>query len=123
MTASPGRSLIYALIAFAGGLLAWLVVDALLERRQVPEGPRMELEQRTASNLETMRDRLTDELAARMNNEAQQRMDTPRGQALFRMCVEWTEFNEKHPDEDTARARDDACRKLKHYIDEGDVPE
>ena len=123
MTGSPGRSLIYALLAFAGGLLAWLLVESVLERRQVPEDQRIELEHRTASNIETMQDRLMQELAIRTNNEAQQRMDTPRGQALFRMCTEWTEFHERHPDADTARARDDACRKLKTYIDEGDVPE
>ncbi len=115
--------LIFALIAVAGGVFAWWIIDAVLERRQVPEGQLVGLEQRTVSNMEAMQDRLTGDLAIRTDNEVQQRMDSPRGQALFRMCVEWTEFHEKHPDANTARARDDACRKLKNYVDKGDVPE
>lgn len=116
MQRSQGRTFLYTLGALAGALLLWLLVEALLERRSIPDAERMALEQRASDNLEDMQRQLTQSLDGRTGNEAQARMDTPRGQALFRLCADWTEFHENHPSEETRRERDDACAQLKDYI-------
>jgi hypothetical protein len=119
MNRSPGRYVLYASLALAVGVGTWLTVDAVLEGREVPEAQRVEIEQQATANLEAMQERLAENLVGNATTEAQQRMDSPRGQALMRICMEWSEFATNHPGADTDRARDDACRKLKAYVDDG----
>jgi hypothetical protein len=123
MNRSPGRYALYAILALAVGVGTWVAVDALYEGREVPEAQRAEIERQAKVNLEAMQEQLAQSLGGRATTEAQQRMDSPHGQALMRMCMEWSEFAKNHPGEDTDRARDDACRKLKAYVDEGSVSE
>jgi hypothetical protein len=119
MKRSPARYAFYASLALAGAVAVWLGIDALLDRREVPAEQRVQIEQQATANMQAMQDRLAENLGGRASSEAQQRMDSPHGQALMRMCMEWSDFAENHPGEDTERARDDACRKLKEYVDDG----
>lgn len=118
MNTRPRRYFLYAIVVLAAGLGAWLALEAVLERREVPAEQRAEIEAQVTANMEAMQDRLAESVGGRTTSDAQQRMDSPRGQALMRMCMEWTEFAENHPDADNERARDDACGKLRQYVEE-----
>jgi hypothetical protein len=118
MKRSPARFAFYASLALAGAVGLWLAIDALRERGAVPAEQRVALERQAAANMRAMQDRLAESLGTRASTDAQARMDSPHGQALMRMCMEWSEFAENHPGEDTERARDDACRKFKEYVDD-----
>jgi hypothetical protein len=121
MKRSPARYALYASLALAGVVGVWLAIDALRERADVPAEQRVEIQQQATANMQAMQDRLAESLGGLASTDAQQRMDSPHGQALMRMCMEWSEFAENHPGEDTERARDDACRKLKAYVDDGSI--
>jgi hypothetical protein len=106
------------------GLLAlWLATRALRDDG-VAEPEVTALEQTATQNLEAMQSQLAADIAGRSTSEAQQRMDSPRGQALFRRCAEWTDFHEQHPGEDARRQRDAACARLRQYVETGiDAPQ
>ena len=50
-------------------------------------------------------------------------MDSPTGQAMFRACLEWTEFHENHPSDDTLSNKEKACGEYRDYVDNGVLPE
>ena len=112
----------FTLAALAGGVLVWIAVEALLERRQVPLEQQADFDRQSAENLETMQKSLAESLAGSATSAAQERMESPRGQALARLCSEWMDFHENHPNDETARRRDEACGRLKAWVDEGVLP-
>lgn len=77
---------------------------------------------RAAANAGDMQQALSDAISQKLVSEEQARMDSPLGQALSRMCAEWTDFHESHPSEDTAARRDAACRDLRRWVNDGETP-
>lgn len=69
-----------------------------------------------------LQDELTEQLAGPPQNEEQERIDSPLGQALLRKCLEWTEFYDNHPDESARTNRDTACDEYSAFIATGNVP-
>ncbi|HEX5788151.1 MAG TPA: hypothetical protein VFY03_08225 [Woeseiaceae bacterium] len=120
--APAGRALLFTLAALAGGVLLWIAIEALLERRQVPLEQQADIDRQSAENLEAMQQSLAESLAGSATSAAQERMDSPRGQALARLCTEWMEFHENHPNDETARRRDEACGRFKAWVDDGVQP-
>ena len=107
------------LVAFCIGFLI------LLWRGAQPVDPEqaLELDQLNELNLEQMQQSLTDRVAGTMTNEQQDRMQSPLGLAMFRKCVEWTEFNENHPSDTSRENEQQACAEFRRYVESGDVPE
>ncbi len=74
-------------------------------------------------NAQLLQEQLSDRLTEQANSNEQGRLDTPIGQALFRQCLEWTEFHENHPSDSTLGNRDNACYEFRHYVETGIAPE
>lgn len=83
----------------------------------------LELDQRNELNLLEMQEGLTDRVADTMTDEQQERMQSPLGLAMFRKCVEWTDFNDNHPSETSAMNEQQACAEFRQYIETGEIPE
>ena len=83
----------------------------------------LELDQRNELNLLEMQEGLTDRVADTMTNEQQERMQSPLGLAMFRKCVEWTDFNENHPSETSTMNEQQACAEFRQYVETGEIPE
>jgi hypothetical protein len=66
-----------------------------------------------------MQDQLAEQLVGQPINEEQTRLDSPKGQALLRKCLEWTEFHDNHPSGTTLSNRDNACNEYRDYIATG----
>jgi len=81
------------------------------------------LAEQAESNAQLMQEQLSEQLVDRPINDEQARLDSPMGQALFRQCLEWTEFHENHPGETTLQNRDKACDRYRGYIATGAEPE
>jgi hypothetical protein len=79
--------------------------------------------QQAELNLENMQQTLSEKIDDRPMNEAQQRMESPTGQAMFRKCAEWTEFYDNHPSDDSRANRDKTCAEYKDFVDNGVEPE
>ena len=75
------------------------------------------------SNTQRMQEQLAERLVGQPINAEQGRLDSPMGQALFRQCLEWTEFHENHPGETTLQNRDNTCNRYRSYIATGAEPE
>jgi len=111
-----------------GGLIA-LIVGSLLFFRALEARAPVDIEDadsmstQTELNMQLMQERLSDEIAGDTTGGGQERMDSPLGLAMFRKCIEWTEFYENHPSEDTEANRDEACGEYRRYVDTGEVPE
>ena len=120
----PDRSRIVALslIVIAGAGLAAYVALEWYASQPVDEAAAGEIVDQGRSNLESMQRDLEAEIARRPKSEAQQRLDSPLGQALFRKCSEWVEFYENHPGEEVRGHRDRACREYRDYVDDGTLP-
>ena len=74
-------------------------------------------------NAQLLQEQLSDRLSEQAKGDAQGRLDTPIGQALFRQCLEWTEFHENHTSDMTLENRDNACNEFRHYVETGIEPE
>ena len=114
-----------ALLLIAGLVLAWLqmsgnlpfsdeLADAAETAELAEQGEQLSLQ---------LQDDLTEQLANGSANENQQRLDSPMGQALLRQCLEWTEFHDNHPSEDTLQNREEACAAYADYVEDGKEPE
>lgn len=107
------------LVAFCIGFLV-----ALWRGKQPVDAEQsLELDQLNASNLLEMQDGLTDRVADTMTSEQQERLQSPLGLAMFRKCVEWTEFNENHPSETSALNEQQACTEFRHFVETGEAPD
>ena len=74
-------------------------------------------------NAQFLQEQLSDRLAEQANTGKQARLDSPLGQALFRQCLEWTEFHENHPSDMSLENRDNACNEFRIYVRTGTEPE
>ena len=82
-----------------------------------------EIDEQRELNTQLLQDTLNDELMTQPMGERQERMDSPTGQALFRSCLEWTEFNENHPSESALANKENACGEYRTYVDDGVLPD
>ncbi|HNP35002.1 MAG TPA: hypothetical protein PKK10_04035 [Woeseiaceae bacterium] len=112
-------STVVALLLALGGyaLISWRAEQA------VTADELSALERQGDLNTQQMQQRLTDTLAGKVGSEAQERLDSPLGQALFRKCVEWTDFHDNHPNELSLEHRNAACSEFRRYVDEGTRPD
>lgn len=121
------NSRLFKVITAAVALLVAFVIGALfmLWRGAQPVDPEQasELDQLHESNLLQMQEGLTDRVASTMTSEQQERMQSPLGLAMFRKCVEWTEFNENHPSDTSSENQRQACAEFRRYVESGDVPD
>lgn len=83
----------------------------------------LELDQQNDINVLEMQESLTERVADAMTNEQQERMQSPLGLAMFRKCVEWTEFNDNHPSETSRVNEQQACEEFRQFVKSGEVPE
>ena len=74
-------------------------------------------------NAQFLQEQLSDRLTEQANTGEQARLDSPLGQALFRQCLEWTEFHENHPSDMSLENRDNACNEFRIYVRTGTEPE
>jgi hypothetical protein len=100
-----------------------LIANQFASRQPVDAAEAEALQEQSALNIELMQDEISDRLTGASGSEEQARLDTPLGQALFRKCLEWTEFHENHPSESTAANRQRACEEYQGYVIEGIEPE
>ena len=66
-------------------------------------------------NTQLLQEALNEDIAA-ARAEAQERLDSPQGQALFAKCLEWQEFHANHPSENSATNRDEACEAYEAFL-------
>lgn len=107
------------LVAFSIGFLIMLWRDA----QPVDADQALELDQLNESNVKQMQEGLSDRVAGTMTSEQQERMQSPLGLAMFRKCVEWSEFNENHPSDASRDNEQRACTEFRRYVESGTVPE
>lgn len=107
------------LVAFSIGSLVILWRGA----QPVDAEQARELDQLNDSNRLEMQENIAARVAGSMTNEQQERMQSPLGLAMFRKCVEWTEFNENHPSETSRANEQEACDEFRHFVESGVVPE
>ena len=105
-------------------LLVWVAISDHLPfpGQLADEAENAELAERGEQLSLQLQDQLTDELATAPASENQQRLDSPMGQALLRQCLEWTEFYDNHPSEDTLQNREQACTAYADYVESGNEP-
>lgn len=107
------------LVAFCIGFLIMLWRGS----QPVDAEQAQQLDQLNESNLLQMQEGLTDRVAGTLTSEQQERMQSPLGLAMFRKCVEWTEFNENHPSETSTANEQQACAEFRRYVETGAVPD
>lgn len=107
------------LVAFCIGVLIYL------SRNNQPVDPEeaQALDALNQSNVLQMQEGLADRVAGSMTSEQQERLESPLGLAMFRKCVEWSEFNENHPSETSAANEQQACAEFRRYVTTGEMPE
>lgn len=82
-----------------------------------------EIAEQAVRNTRDMQSMLSERLSHSLSGEQSARMNSDLGLALFRKCVEWTEFNDNHPSAVTEESRQIACREYRHYVESGEIPE
>jgi hypothetical protein len=114
-----------AIIAAIVALLAagaYLLVETWQARPAAPEEAAA-LEQQAELNMRAMQDALAERVSEATGGEEQARIDSPRGQALFRRCADWSDLVERAPTQDNRAARDRACAVYRDYVLTGETPE
>lgn len=118
---------LFPVFALAVALLAilsiWLLVDAWQSSRPAETQETEAIGQQSKLNTQLMQDTLSDQVAGTLQNEQQQRLESPLGQAMFRKCAEWTEFNDNHPSESARINEETACAEFRRYVESGETPE
>jgi hypothetical protein len=104
------------------GVLAVISRFVLLDQ-PVDEAEATEMAVQAEINARLMQEKISDQLLDQPVNEEHARLDSPMGQALFRQCLEWSEFHENHPSEATLENREKACNEYRDYISMGAKPE
>ena len=107
------------LVAFCIGFLFYLSRNS----QPVDPGEAEELGEIHESNLRAMQQGLEDRVAGAMTSAQQERMQSPLGLAMFRKCMEWTEFNDNHPGETAALNERQACTEYRQYVTSGITPD
>jgi hypothetical protein len=101
-------------------VLAWFFLETLQKKQPVDDRTASSMAIQTELNMQQMQEQMAASLADRSGNEQQQRLDSPRGQALFRRCSDWTDMFEKDPGETARRSRDQACDELRRFVENGE---
>lgn len=109
-------------VTLLGGSSIWLLVEVWRNKQPIDSQDAEHLSLQNDLNLQQMQGGLTDRVANSLNSEQQERMQSPLGLAMFRKCVEWTEFNDNHPSEAARANEQQACDEFRRYVDSGDVP-
>ncbi len=114
----------------ATAALVLLILSYLALTGQIPfsnqavdEAEAAAMAEQVELNAQFLQEQLSDRLTGQVKSDEQARLDTPLGQALFRQCLEWTEFHENHPSDTTLENRDRACNEFRHYVRTGAEPE
>ncbi len=81
-----------------------------------------ELAEQSELNTQLMQDNISERLAGVPRNAEQERLDSPRGQALMSKCLEWTEFHSNHPSDSTLLNKTAACKEYRDFIATGVEP-
>ncbi len=111
------------LLVIAAAASAWLLVSRWWAGTPVAPGQLDELNRQAALNTEIMQDMLSDQVGERTTSEQRDRLESPLGLAMFRKCVEWTEFRENHPSELALSNEERACTEYRRYVETGELPE
>ena len=122
---SPTNRRYFIAAAFAIALLVVLAFFGRSASRQQPvnDTEASELAEQSALNTRLMQDNISERLADRPLNAEQDRLDSPRGQALMSKCLEWTEFHSNHPSDTTLLNKTAACREYRDFIATGVAPD
>jgi outer membrane murein-binding lipoprotein Lpp len=116
MNMTRNRLLIVASV-LAVLLLAWYTIDELFKKQPVDVETASSMATQAERNAELMQEQMEAALADRTRNEQQERLDSPRGQALFRRCSDWSEMLENHPSDSARTRRDEACGELRRFVE------
>ena len=113
-----------ALVGTAALVLGVIFVVRAIENRAPVDTEEAEAMQvQTDLNTQLMQDRLSDDITGGTTRGSQERMDSPLGLAMFRKCIEWTEFYDNHPSDHSRQNRDSACQEYRAYVESGTLPE
>jgi len=105
-----------------GAVAASYFLQERARRAPVDHEDALVISTRAASNTGDMQQALSDAISEKLVSAEQERMDSPRGQALSRICAEWTDFHDSHPSDETAARRDAACGELRRWVKDGAIP-
>ncbi len=114
-----------ATAALVLGILSFLALTGRIpfSNRAADEVETAAMAEQVELNAQFLQEHLSDRLTEQANSGEQARIDTPLGQALFRQCLEWTEFHENHPSDMSLENRDNACNEFRIYVRTGTEPE
>ena len=104
----------------AGG---YFFVGAIQSRVPIDDEAANAMQDQAESNALAMQEQLSDLIADGATDEAQERMDSPLGLAMFRKCLEWTEFHDNHPSPSAQQNRDKSCGEFRRYVESGELPD
>ncbi|NNC77025.1 MAG: hypothetical protein HKN77_03615 [Woeseiaceae bacterium] len=117
---------LFPVVAFAVALLGasslWLMYRVWQGQRPVDEHAQEQLSDQGAMNQREMQGKLTEQVSGTLSTLQQERMDSPLGLAMFRKCLEWTEFNERHASDTTLAHERQACSEYREYVRSGELP-
>lgn len=115
----------YGIVIATAALLAvtaWLL-DEAWRAQPVDTAESAALEEQLELNVRAMQDALSERVSERTGSEEQERIDSPRGQALFRRCADWSELFERAPTPANRDGRDSACAVYRQYVLTGEAPD
>ena len=121
----PNKRLIIAASGLSLLVLAYFAATVSLRwlDRPADDAEATALAEQSEQNAQLLHDQISEQLASRPISEERERLDAPIGQALMRQCLEWTEFHENHPSDETLQNRDESCSEYNEYIATGEAPE
>ena len=114
----------YGIFIAAAGLAAfaaWLIGE-VWRAQPVDPAASAALEEQAELNVRAMQDALAERVSEKTGSEEQERLDSPRGQALFRRCTDWSELFERAPTPENRDRRDRACAEYRQYVLTGEAP-
>jgi len=122
---SPKTILLLATATLVLVIVSYLALTGSLpfSNQAADESEAAAMAEQVELNAQFLQAQLSDRLTEQANSGEQARLDTPLGQALFRQCLEWTEFHENHPSDMSLENRDNACNVFRTYVRTGTEPE
>ena len=115
----------FSLVLVALVTISALVLAGLQWRARSPidSSASAELALQSARNAELMQRGIAETLDDSQTDAQQERMTSELGLAMFRKCVEWTEFNDNHPSDNARSNEKRACAEYRRYVEDGTLPE
>ena len=110
-------------VAVLGIASGWLLYDVWQRAQPVDEEQAASMARQSEQLTLTLQEGLSERVSGTLDNEQQQRMDSQLGLALFRKCVEWSDFSANHPSETARDNEQRACAEYRHYVETGELPE